>query len=296
MERRAAHGKPRGAALLLHAMMVDRRSMDRPPESGFGSRLAEHGFEVFLADFRGRGLSGPSVSKGGRWGYDDLVRYDVPAFVRAVRAQSPGLPVVVVGHSLGGHVTVASVAAGTCMPPPDAIVGLSANVWMPGLETSLPRKMAKAASMAAFLAATRRHGRFPSREVGMGPVEEAAPYVEDLCRFWRTDRWESRDRIDDYLAGMGRVRVPMLSVIGRADRLMAHPAGAAGWARRVGAEGATTWLLGREDFGLTHDPGHMDLVTDVRSRPAWDAIAAWMVATARKIREAATPPPPPRGS
>jgi predicted alpha/beta hydrolase len=257
-----ARGDRRGVAVLLHAMMVDRRSFRG--EKGLPGVLAGAGFEVWCADLRGRGLS-PS----GPWTYDDLVRRDIPALLSAARARADGGSVVVVGHSLGAHTTVAAAASGL---RPDKLVAIAGNVWMPSLEPSRRRRAAKAASMAAFLLSARAAGRFPSRRVRMGPVDEALPYVEDLVRFWREDRWASRDG-EDWFAAMPSVDLPVLSVLGAGDRLMAHPVGATNWARRL--PGAEVRVVGRRT-GLPFDPGHMALVTDMRSAPVWESIASWL--------------------
>ena len=55
---------------------------------------------------------------------------------------------------------------------------------------------------------------------------------------------------------------------------MAHPEGARRWAEQV--PGAVFWCVGAGDSGLAFDPGHMGLVTDLRSRPLWERVAAWM--------------------
>ena len=105
---------PRGAVLLLHAMMVNRGTMDRRGK-GLASILAARGWQVYVADFRGHGGSGPNVKDGGGWSYDDLVRYDVPALVAAIRQRhEPGFPLFIVGHSLGGHVALASAVMRAC--------------------------------------------------------------------------------------------------------------------------------------------------------------------------------------
>src|SRR5262249_39387231 len=51
--------RPRAAAVLAHAMMVNRRTMDRPSGSGLASTLATHGLAVMNIDLRGHGESSP---------------------------------------------------------------------------------------------------------------------------------------------------------------------------------------------------------------------------------------------
>lgn len=262
-------GGGRGVVILLHAMMVDRRSVDRPAGAGLASTLARAGFEVWNTDFRGHGLSGSL----GPWTYDDLVMQDVPALVAAARRAGNG-PVWVVGQSLGGHVSLASIAAGACAP--DGLVMLSGNVWRPSDDPHPGRRMARHASVAWMLGVSRVAGRFPSRRLGVGPADEALPYVEDLARFWREDRWASRDGVD-WGARLPGVTIPVLSVIGRGDRLLGHHVGARSFVSRV--PGHRFALVGRGDLGLRHDPDHIGLGADRRCRAVWEWIGRWVAAT-----------------
>lgn len=224
--------------------------------------LADDGWEVWCADFRGHG-----ASPADRWTYDDLVRCDVPALIACARAAQQG-PVVVIGHSLGGHVAIAAATEGS---PADAYVILAANVWMPRLDADRGRRIARAVTMRLFEAASRS-GRFPARRLRVGPVDECAEYVGDLIRFWRHDAWRSRDG-RDWFAAARDLRTPILAITGAGDRLMAHPVGARAFAQNVPT--AEFRVVGRRT-GLLFDPGHMPLVTDERSRPVWHEVARWL--------------------
>jgi predicted alpha/beta hydrolase len=257
-------------------MMVDRRSLDRPEGEGLLSHLVQHGWNVFAPDLRGRGASGPTVAEGGRWSYDDLVRHDLPACLATVRARVPGLPVVFLGHSLGGHVSVAAAGCGAYVEPPDAHVLLSVNMWAPSLEPSRTRRLKK--HLACLWLATVRllFRRMPARLFRVGPVDEASDYLADLVRFWREDRWGSSDGGTDYLSSLARVKGPVLALVGRADRLLAHPEPARLWTEKIGAGQADFRVVGRGDYGLSFDPDHMTLATDQRSRPVWLEITSWL--------------------
>ncbi len=271
-----AAGSARGAILAGHAMMVDRRSLDRPEGGGMLSFLASQGWEVYAPDLRGRGSSGPTTAEGGRWSYDDLVRYDLPACLAAVRARSKGLPVVVMGHYLSGHVSVAAAGVGCYAQQPEAHVLISANMWAPGLEDSSGMRLLKWGACLVLGFFARFIGNFPARRLRVGPVDESGTYISDLVRFWREDRWGAADGSVDYLASMTDVEGPVLALIGRGDRLLAHPAGAKRWSELIGASGAEFRVLGRGDLGLSFDPDHMTLVTDPRSRPIWQEIHRWL--------------------
>lgn len=266
---------PVGSVLLTHAMMVDRRTYVRNGK-GLVSLLVEAGWQVYNANFRGRGATGPTPEDGGQWTYDDIVQRDLPALNAAVRADNGGLPLILVGHSLGGHTAIAAVGTNQFADAPDAFVLLSANIWRPRFEPGALRRIQKSASIWTFERLARMRGYFPSRTLRMGPCSESYPYVADLCRTWTEDRWVSRDGALDYTEGMARVNQPVLSVIGAGDRLMAHHLGARNWFEGLNSERAEFWLAQNGSFGLDFDPDHMTLVTEPRSRPLWKSIERWM--------------------
>lgn len=271
-----AVGEARGSAVLGHAMMVDRRSLDRPQGAGFATAVAQAGWNVHLPNLRGRGDSGPTADEGGTWTYDDFVQFDLPAVVAAARRLRPG-PLWLLGHSLAGHASIAAAGSGFYDGgPPDGHVLLSANIWTPDLERSWWMRRRKATAVLLFAALRMGFGKFPSRGFGMGPVDECGDYVSDIVRIWRGNAWVSRDGAHDYFAGMAEVTGPVLAVVGRGDDLMASAGGAKAWTDGLGEGRAEFWLVGEGDHGLDFDPDHMSLVTEDRSRPLWDDILAWM--------------------
>lgn len=251
------------AVLLLHAMFVDSRTMDHRG-AGLGATLAAAGLDVWRADLRGRG-SDPA----GAWTYDDLVRLDVPALVTAVAARS-GRPVVVIGHSLGGHVALAAAAERRVEVAGLVLVG--ANIWRPSHEPDRAVRLRKRATMALFSAMAHTYGRFPARRLGLGTADESVGYVDDLTRFWRADAWTARDGFD-WAAALPGLATPTLSVSGAGDYPEARPHCARRFVDPLPA--ATSWVVGRGS-GLTVDPGHMALVTDPRCAPWWRAAAGWI--------------------
>jgi len=94
-------GNPRAAVLIGAAMGV--------PQSYYAELarwLAGQGLAVQTFDFRGIGASRPEAHRrslrGYRAGIQDWVQ-DMDAALRHLQAQVPGVPLLVVGHSLGGQ-------------------------------------------------------------------------------------------------------------------------------------------------------------------------------------------------
>jgi predicted alpha/beta hydrolase len=266
-------GDPAGVAVLSHAMMARRTEFERPDGAGVATMLAGRGWRVVSFDFRGHGESAPLPRHGASWGYDDLVSGDMPAVHGFARSRlRRKKPVVLVGHSLGGHVGLA--AQGTGLVAFDAIACVAANVWLRDLEPSRARWVAKRVSLAAAAAVSRRLGRFPARALRLGSDDESRAYFEDFERFTRTGRWASADGASDYLAALARVRVPVLQMVSDGDRFECVPECGSRFVARCGGGCEVVRVDAGDDGGPP--PDHMGLVTSGRARSAWDRLEAWM--------------------
>jgi predicted alpha/beta hydrolase len=263
-----------GTVVLAHAMMARRTEFDRPRGAGLARFFLARGWRTIAFDFRGHGDSGPSAREGASFGYDDLVARDLPAvhaFARS-RAWPRKSPVVLVGHSLGGHAALAAQASG--LVAFDGLVAIATNVWVPELEPSPVRWLVKRASLAAAVAICRRLGRLPARTLRLGSDDEPRSYLEDFERFARTGAWTSADGTIDYLSSLKRVRAPVLQIVSERDFVQCVPECGARFIARCGGPHEII-RVARDDHGGPA-PDHMALVTGDRIRHIWDRVEVWM--------------------
>ncbi len=272
VEEHAPTGPERGVVLAGHAMMCDRRTLDRPREAGLASTLAASGLRVYTFDSRGHGQSGPTAGQGGRWTYDDVVERDWPAVVAWARARHPAGPLAAIGHSLTGHALVFWLGL-TPDAPVDAAVTIGANVWMRRHEPSRRLWLRKRATIEAWRAITLALGRFPARRLRIGTDDEAAEYVLDLCRFVREGRCRRRAG-GDYLDGLPRVRPPVLALVGGADDVMCHVESA----RRFHA------AIPRHELRVVPGVDHMGLVLAPQMADVWRDVAGFILTAPRDGR------------
>lgn len=261
-----------GVAVLAHAAMARRTEFDRPRGAGLARFLAARGWQTIAFDFRGHGESRPVRGRARPVRYDDFVEGDVAAVCDFARWQAGDLPVVVVGHSMGGAVALASIATGAASA--DAVVGIASNVWLPELEPSAHLWRAKRALLAASLAVARRAGRAPVRTLRLGSDDESLEVVEDFERFARTGRWTSAERGVDYLAALERVALPVLIVASAGDWFECRPESAERFAARCGRKHDFLRVEGGD--GGARAPSHMGLVTGGRARGVWERLERWM--------------------
>lgn len=260
--------KSKGALVLSHAMFAHKSEFTR---AGFAAHFARRGFEVCAFDFRGHGDSDAGCAS-----YDDLVRRDLPEVVRAVRLRTDG-PVVVVGHSLGGHVAAASSGLG--LLDADALVLVGANMWLRRFEPSFARWQAKVATAHATLAVTRAAGVMPARRLRIGSDDASTGLISAVFRPVTHGAWQSDDGRVDYAEALARVTVPVFAAVSDGDAIMCHPDCGARFARATSGPREIFRIARADDGGPA--PDHMGMITTRRSSSAWLAIERFLDDVAR---------------
>lgn len=89
---------------------------DQP--SGLAPYLASCGFDVYIAELRGKGLSWPQVSRRSNWGIHELVTEDIPAHLAKIDKLRPSAPQFWVGHGTGSLLLTACYARSDCLAAP----------------------------------------------------------------------------------------------------------------------------------------------------------------------------------
>lgn len=289
-DRPTAGDPDRPVLLLSPGMMLSGRSLDRPSGRGMATALAARGHTVYLLDLRGHGASRPAAGEGGDWTYDEIVAFDVPAAVEAVAARHPGRRLVWIGHSLSAHAGAAAFGQRPDLPLAAAVL-ISPVVWIRRHEPSAAAWLVKRAILSLWWWLTRSVGHLPARRLRIGSDDEAPGYVRQYLDWARADAWRSRPEPPgppypwsgrvDYLAGLARVRFPVLVVNARGDRWISRTACVRCFADAFTAAAVDFWELGRRELGLPEsrflpEPGHMALVKEARSTAAWERIAGWI--------------------
>ncbi len=101
---RLADGEPRAVVQINHGLAEHAARYGR-----FADFLAGRGFHAYAHDHRGHGFTTAPDAPPGRFGTpggQDKVIADVAAVHSLIRAEQPGLPVIVFGHSMGGLIAL----------------------------------------------------------------------------------------------------------------------------------------------------------------------------------------------
>jgi alpha-beta hydrolase superfamily lysophospholipase len=110
---------PRAVILALHGFNFYSEIFEEP-----AAYWAAHGIATYAYDQRGFG----AAPHPGRWAGTPAMISDVTAAARGLRARYPGVPLFLLGDSMGGAVILA--ALGAAEPPPhDGVILVAPAVW-----------------------------------------------------------------------------------------------------------------------------------------------------------------------
>lgn len=178
-------------------------------KAGYYARLAEAlcaaGCNVAVAELRGHEeRGGRRPSRRYDFGYHEMLTEDWPQAVAAVQARWPGVPLYLLGHSLGGQISMIYAAH-----HPDELAGLiliacSSVHWRLWPAPFLP--------FSQFVVlASRVIGHFPGHRFGFA-AREARSVMADWGRQARTDRFRfGRPRVD-HDRRLKTLRLPVLAI------------------------------------------------------------------------------------
>ena len=114
-----ASGEVKSVIVALHGMNDYARAFELA-----GPYWAQQGIATYAYDARGFGRS----PQRGIWGGQELILDDLRTAVRVARAQHPGLPVTLVGESMGAATILAALGEDE-MPAVDRVVLIAPAVW-----------------------------------------------------------------------------------------------------------------------------------------------------------------------
>lgn len=202
----------RGQPVILVHGSFSNRSFWISKGSGLGNYLLDQGFDVWVMEHRGHGMS-PINNDYKNNTVARYAQFDIPAVQEFVEEQS-GQAVIWGGHSLGGVIIATAMAAQTLSTKPKAVfmagtqlMGRPWYLW-PGGVGGILRRIIK------------YRGAVGGRELGIGPEDEPAGVImEYLSRVDWLGRWEmDRHDEDGLMPGWQTLDIPLLGISATSDK------------------------------------------------------------------------------
>ncbi len=280
--------KYKNPVLLVHGVGANRYNFDLDDEISLARSMARRGFDTWCLELRGAGMSDrPSLFAGRHWGFgfDEHVRFDLPAAMQHLAVQSQGASPLVMGHSMGGMLALVHTGQRGERESPRALVLVSSPLKLD--ELKLARRLSWLLRLFCFLPAIyfRALGRFfaPFAGLWLGPFTRIFIQPSSGMSAARTRRavvnlsentssglmrqflgwahgaaFSSRDGQDDYRAAIDQVRCPVLILGGQKDPI-APPDSVAPVYQWLQSDDKQLRLLG-DDAGDDVDFAHGDIL------------------------------------
>lgn len=288
-------GRGRGTVICCHGLGANRLAFDLGPQASLARHLVGAGFDVFLLELRGHGLSERPRRP---WAFDTYLEQDLPAAIAAVTEKNKARPAFI-GHSMGGILALGYLASGGEGLSAVVTVGstLDYSASTSGFHRLLPlRRALRYLPMVPVDLVARRSAAFVGRwispyerfNVWSTNVEQAAwrriceegfhpvspPVMEQLATAFQAGGLASRDGGRRYLAGLAASTTPLLLVAGSRDAQC--PPEAARATLRLAGKGAELAIFGR-DQGCADDYGHFDLLIGRRAaHEVFPRVESWL--------------------
>lgn len=263
----ACEGRRGVPVVLLHGSFSNRRFWYSAKGAGLGAYLARAGFDVWIAEMRGHGLS-PRNERYHDNNVAQYVRYDLPAIAEFIFEQT-GQAAHWFGHSLGG-VILAAALGGRFLDERRV-----RSVSLFGTEVSRcywPLKLPPVEWGARLVLRALPH--LSGLRLQRGPEDEPIGIAREALR-WHGLFGRFGGREYDWWSGLAEVRLPILVVAAVADRQ------APAWACRklfeqCRAATASFLLLGKA-HGFSSDFGHVEMLLGTEAqREVWPLCQYWL--------------------
>ena len=197
--------EPKAVVVLVHGIAEHSDRYERT-----GGLLADVGFHVRAFDLIGHGASG-----GARVDIEDWSRFHDQVEQHMIWARETGLPVILMGHSMGTLISMGYVI--DARPPPDLLV-LSA----PTLGGGAAWQRALAGPVARIVPKLALPQGVKAEQLSRDPEVGVAYFADPLVVTTATARFGAAifAAIDETKARLAEIKVPMLALHGGSDPLV----------------------------------------------------------------------------
>lgn len=253
---------------MLHGSMENGKIFYSKSLKGLAPYLAEQGYDVFVADLSGRGLSTPSIkevrSKNSRNQTDSILE-EIPAFYSYITGLKGNMKQHWIAHSWGGVLMLSYIARfGSEGISTLSLFGTKRRISVNHIE-----KIIKVDVLWNVMGRIigKIYGYFPSKELKIGSDNEPYAYYRQTVKWVYEKNWIDPEDGFDYKAAFEKAQnvPPTLYLAAKEDHYLGHPADVKNLMKEVGNP-ADKYILLSKDNGNLIDYDHISMLTHTKAR------------------------------
>ncbi|MDN3578904.1 alpha/beta fold hydrolase [Chitinimonas viridis] len=266
------------AVLMVHGAVANARTFYSDRGKGLGPWLAARGYDVYVLDLRGRGLSTPKIGHGHAHGQTESICEDIPlALEEIVRRRGESVEIALVAHSWGGVLLSAFLAR-----QPVWAARIKASVYLGSKRSIRVWNWHRCYEIEFFWKRAGRllawwQGYLPAARLGMGSDDETRKSLRQSAEWVAAGVWRDSDDGFDYAAALAKGGLPpTLYLIGGNDPVRGHERDVRRFAAESGPHEHAFGVLART-AGMTRDYGHIDMLTHPQAeQEVYPQVLAWL--------------------
>jgi pimeloyl-ACP methyl ester carboxylesterase len=244
---------------LLHGAIENGLIFYTKKGKGLACYLAEQGFDVYVADLRGRGASTPRISAGDSHGQFEAITEDIPLFINYITEKTQQ-NIHLIAHSWGGVLLASTLARFPALAEyirSKTCYGTKRMVTVKSIE-----KFFKVNMLWSYLAPklAKNKGFLDAKKHGFGSDNETQQSLADSVAWVRKNAWcDHKDGFDYSLAAKAVNWPPTWHLTGSKDKVLGHATDVNLFIAESNPE-ATFTLLSKSS-GYKQDYDHINILT-----------------------------------
>lgn len=261
MTRFYADRKNLGAPVfMLHSTLEDSSTFFTEDGSGLACYLARQGYDVYVADLRGKGKSWPSVSPFSDFGNHQLINEDIPAMLEKITAERGKVPQIWVGHGWGGVLMCSFYARygdSICPVAKMAHFGVRRQNRVINSKTQFffGFMWKRLSRLLIWI-----NGYMPAKLMRLGSTNESTGNYRDYLNWSDENDWNDTEDGFSYGEAIRQQALPpSFYFAAQGDKAYGHPDDVREFVRELGPHDGRLMILSRKDGNL-RDYDHLGMV------------------------------------